>query len=421
MQYKVLVIEDSKIDQLIFKRVVKEKKLPYDYTIASSVSEAKQILAQQKFDIILTDHQLGDGTGLEILSLKINAPVIMITGGGNEEIAIQALQLGAYNYLLKDTEQNHLKILPLTIENTLQRWKAEVTSALLSEAMIKIRESVYIINCEDDQIIFVNQAFTETYGYQIEEIIGQTSKLLWAESPCNAIEKNLPCTTGILQERGEYNHKRKDKTEFPVSLSCSQVETNGKTVQVFVTHEITSRKQAEREIQQLNKQLQERSQLLETANQELEKEIKLRKQTEETLKSTLSLQQAILASAGYAIISYTLDGEIITFNKAAENLLGYSAEEVIGQNALTLFHDPQEVSTYITESSKNLEIKSEILGELFCHQLRINHPIKREWTYLRPNQTKVPVLLSVSALRDLQENIIGCLIIASDISKSNYP
>ena len=93
----------------------------------------------------------------------------------------------------------------------------------------------------------------------------------------------------------------------------------------------------------------------------------------------------------------------------------------MGQNCITLFHDPQEISTYITELSKKLEIKSQTLGELFCHQLRINQPIKREWTYLRKNQTKVPVLLSVNALRDLQENIIGCLIIASDISKSNYP
>ena len=246
--YKILLIEDSKIDQLIFKRLVKEENLPYDYTIASSVREAKQILSQQEFDIILTDHQLPDGTGLEILNLKINIPIIMITGGGSENIAIQALQLGAYNYLIKDPEQNHLKILPYTVENSLQRKKAEIRAALLSEALINIRESVYIINPQDDKIIFVNHAFTETYGYQSDEIIGQPSKQLWAEIPSNKHQKSPQCSIGLSKETSQYNHKRKDQTEFTVSLSCSQVEINGKALQVFVTHEIKTGQQPEIEI-----------------------------------------------------------------------------------------------------------------------------------------------------------------------------
>lgn len=409
MPYKILLIEDSKIDQLIFKRLVKEQKLSYDYSIASSVTEAKQILSQQKFDLILTDHQLGDGTGFEILSLKINTPVIMLSGGSNEEIALQALQLGAYNYLIKNCEQNYLKILPLTVENTLQRWKAEVTSALLSEALIKIKESVYIINSEDDKIIFVNPAFSKTYGYQSDEIIGQTSKQLWPEFPGNDIQKILPCSTGLLQERGEYKQKRKDQTLFPVYLSCSELEANGQKVQVFVTSEITSAKPTESEIEELNKQLEE-------VNKKLEEEINIRKQTQENLQSTLSLQQAILDNPDYAIISYSPTGKIMAFNKGAENLLGYTAEEVISQKYINLLHDSQEIETYMTEISEKLEIKIQNLGELFSHQISINQPIKRQWTYINKNKIKIPVCLSLSPWRDQQANIIGFLTIAISIS-----
>lgn len=409
MQYKILLIEDSKIDQLIFKRLVKEQKLPYDYSIASSVSEAKQILSQQKFDLILTDHQLGDGTGFDILNLKINTPVIMLSGGSNEEIALQALQLGAYNYLIKNCEQNYLKILPLTVENTVQRWKAEGTSALLLAALTKIKESVYIINSEDDKIIFVNPAFTEIYGYQSEEIIGQPSKQLWPEFTSNDIQKTLRCTTGLLQERGEYNQKRKNQTQFRVYLSCSEVEANGQKFHIFVTSEIRSPKQTESPIEELNKQLQE-------VNQKLQKEINIRQQTQENLQSTLSLQQAILDNPHYAIISYCPTGKIMTFNKGAENLLGYSADEVISQKYINLFHDPQEIEAYITEMSKKLGTKFNNISELFCYQISINCNIKRQWNYINKNQIKVPVFLSLSPWRDQQANIIGFLTIAISVN-----
>jgi PleD family two-component response regulator len=58
---RVLLVEDDKVDQLAFKRLVKTKNLPYDYTIAGSVAEAKKILEANRFDLIITDYYLGDG------------------------------------------------------------------------------------------------------------------------------------------------------------------------------------------------------------------------------------------------------------------------------------------------------------------------------------------------------------------------
>lgn len=53
---KILLIEDSKIDQMAFKRLVKQETLPYDYTIASSVAEAKEVLSSQNFEIVIIDN-----------------------------------------------------------------------------------------------------------------------------------------------------------------------------------------------------------------------------------------------------------------------------------------------------------------------------------------------------------------------------
>ena len=122
---KILLIEDDKIDQEAFRRMVKNNGLLYDYTIAGSVSEAKNILGTERFDVVIADYMLGDGTAFDILDSVENTPIIFITGAGDEEIAVKAWKAGAKDYLVKDCERNYLKVLPIRIENTVRHQKSE--------------------------------------------------------------------------------------------------------------------------------------------------------------------------------------------------------------------------------------------------------------------------------------------------------
>ena len=130
-KYKILLIEDDQLDQMAFKRFVDNNAIPYDCTISGSVSEAKRVLGTDQFDIIITDHSLGDGTALEVLDLAGNTPVIVVTGAGNEETAIKAWKAGAYDYLVKDVSQNYLKAIPLTVENAVRHNMMEKKLQLL--------------------------------------------------------------------------------------------------------------------------------------------------------------------------------------------------------------------------------------------------------------------------------------------------
>lgn len=125
IRYKILLVEDDKLDQRIFRRLVQEENLPYDYTIAVSVSEGRQILAAEKFDIVITDYFLGDGTAFDILDFLGGAPIIFVTSAGDQEIAVKAMKAGAYDYLVKDPERNHLKLLPGIVENAIKHKEAE--------------------------------------------------------------------------------------------------------------------------------------------------------------------------------------------------------------------------------------------------------------------------------------------------------
>ena len=86
-QYKILLIEDNELDQKAFERFVIDDNIPYEYSIADSVSEASQILNSNQFDAVISDHSIGDGTVFDILKIINNTPTIVVTGAGDEETA----------------------------------------------------------------------------------------------------------------------------------------------------------------------------------------------------------------------------------------------------------------------------------------------------------------------------------------------
>ena len=122
-RYKILLIEDDKLNQMTFMRMVEDNELSYDCTAAESVSGARNILGSERFDVVIADYLLGDVTAFDILDSVENTPLIFITGAGDEEIAVKAWKTGADDYLIKDGEHNYLKVLPIRIENVVRHQK----------------------------------------------------------------------------------------------------------------------------------------------------------------------------------------------------------------------------------------------------------------------------------------------------------
>jgi len=262
-RYKILFIEDNELDRMAFGRFVKDNAVPYDCMIAESVSQAQRILASEQFDVIISDHSLGDGTALDILDLAKNVPVVVITGSGDEETAVKVWKTGAYDYLIKDLDQNYLKAIPITVENAIKHQIVEKKLQLLSGAIMSTDDSVYITDMLD-KIIFVNKAFCETYGYSEQEIIGKSSNILWIGKHQGQNTRSVfqTRTVGSTWEVGFY-HKRKDDSVFPVSLSRSAIkDSNGDEIAIVgIARDISQRILAEDEIRTINTKLKKRNQL----------------------------------------------------------------------------------------------------------------------------------------------------------------
>ncbi len=100
----ILVVEDNKADHLQLNALTKEIG-NIELIHAATQSEAFDLLQEKSIDMILLDYMLPDGTGLEFMELlkqrQLEIPVVIITGGGNEVLASQSIQAGAYDYLPK--------------------------------------------------------------------------------------------------------------------------------------------------------------------------------------------------------------------------------------------------------------------------------------------------------------------------------
>ncbi|MEI7728441.1 MAG: PAS domain S-box protein [Verrucomicrobiota bacterium] len=141
-----------------------------------------------------------------------------------------------------------------------------------------------------------------------------------------------------------------------------------------------------------------------------------RQEAEESLRETNTLQRAILEGANYAIISTSPDGIIQLFNPAAQRMLGYTAAEMIGRQTPVAFHDADEVGARANELTAELGREVKPGFETFVAKAERGEPDEREWTYIRKDGSRFPVLLSVTALFDERGRITGHLGVAFDLT-----
>ncbi|HYW79282.1 MAG TPA: histidine kinase dimerization/phospho-acceptor domain-containing protein, partial [Thermoguttaceae bacterium] len=268
---RILLIDDDRVDRMAVVRHIKKHDLPYDLRQADSLAGAEQCLADSVFDIVLVDYRLGDGTGLELLGELDDTPAVLLTGEGNEEVAVQAIRQGAYDYLIKDTDHKYLTLLPSTIESVLARKRGE---RAVRESEIKYRtifegadDAIFI--GDEERFVDCNAAATRTFGCTREQLLGQT--------PARFSPKNQPDHSSSEQmsrekirralagepQKFEWIHMRYDGTPFEAEVFLTRLELSGKTYLQSTVRDITARKQAERE-------LKEYAAALESANQSLE-------------------------------------------------------------------------------------------------------------------------------------------------------
>lgn len=137
------------------------------------------------------------------------------------------------------------------------------------------------------------------------------------------------------------------------------------------------------------------------------------------LAEAYRLQESIISTTELSIISTTPEGLITSFNKAAEKLTGYTAEEMIGKTSPIVLHDKLELIHRAEALGSEMGVTIEPNFDVFTAKVKAKNVADRhEWTYIRKDGTRFPVLLSITALWDDNQQLIGYAGIATDITES---
>ena len=239
-------------------------------------------------------------------------------------------------------------------------------------------EAVLVIDAASREILDANPFIVGWLGYPLEELIGKKLDEIQEQQPTGVAAAD---PRGNREEKIFARFRKKDGTLVDVETSEAALIYQDNIRRLLFVRDITERRKAEN-----------------------------------ALRDISILQQAILDSANYTIVSTTPEGIITTFNAAAERWLGYSAAELVGRQTPAILHDLEEVKARAAELSQELGMPVAPGFEVFVAQARLGGPDEREWTYIRKDGSRFPVLLSVNALRHEDGSITGFLGIGSDIT-----
>ncbi|UTH72602.1 PAS domain S-box protein [Chromobacterium sp. IIBBL 290-4] len=284
-------------------------------------------------------------------------------------------------------------------------------------ANLRQAELAAIVDCANDAIIGTrpdgvisswNPGASSIFGYAPLEAIGQSLPLLLAEA------ESIRHLQGLLTQVGRNGERlnqtaiflNRDGAPIDVAITLAPIiqRQDGAIIGIAATvRDITEQKNADKRIRELNASLEQQ----------------VAHRTEQ-IRMYSALQNAILDNAGYAIIATDMHGTITLFNPAAERMLGYRKEEMIGQKNLSALHCNVELANRAQAFSEQLGEKVYAGFDAIACKSRLDLPNEHQWTYVRKDGSHVPVLLTVSRLEDDSSHASGYLGIASDITDREH-
>lgn len=258
----VFLIEDDEIDRMAFERFVKKGNLPYNYIFAASVAEVSHMVRTHPFDVAVVDYNLTDGTGMDVLEMiGSTAPVIFVTGQGDQKLAVEAMKAGIFDYLIKDHDRGYLDLLPVTIDNAISRRRTEQHIRKMEREVEKLlwvvskTDNSMAIASTDGLVEWVNEGFERLTGFAAADVIGTHADQLYANgksglNPESIRYKELMSTKkSVTYEAKNY---RKDGSWIWVYTTLTPIiDDHDQIVNIVaIDSDITYRKEAELQLLQ---------------------------------------------------------------------------------------------------------------------------------------------------------------------------
>lgn len=249
--YQILLLEDDKNQAQMISEFL---QLAGSYYVdrADSLQEFWKLLKKNEYDVLLLDYKLPDGTGLDALidlpDHGYNIPVIMITGQGDERVAAQSIQRGAFDYVVKGSD--YLLTLPSKIEKTFSNHQMQLSiqrsmQHIRYQALLlnNVREAVVVWDLEN-HITYWNPAAQSLFGWSPQERLGHLVDECYLSIFIPKVD--LPFDEETHKFEVERKCQTKDGREIWVSSRLATLRDDSSEVNIIgyidVVRDITERK-----------------------------------------------------------------------------------------------------------------------------------------------------------------------------------
>ncbi|MBS4099585.1 MAG: PAS domain S-box protein [Sulfuricella sp.] len=271
----VLLVEDNPADARLVRELLGELGAAIRLLEAGSLAAAMTRLAESNVDLVLLDLSLPDGFGLgsltRMLAVAPTLPVVVLTGLKDDELASEAIHLGAQDYLVKGEIGGYR--LAQVIRSALERKKNERELRQLKNQYLSIltsvNEGVCVIGAAG-QVTFANPAACTLLGFELDNLLGQffhervhNHKSDQSPYPIEECPYYQTLRDGIPCHQQEDTFWRADGSAVPVEVNSSAILEDGKiTGTVIAFRDISVRLHSEQVLMSAQAKLLEREYFL---------------------------------------------------------------------------------------------------------------------------------------------------------------
>ncbi len=263
---RALIIEDQEDDAFLLKREL-ERIYELYWRRVDSPQALRAALQEETWQIVLADYSMPQFNGIEALKLirehDPHLPFIFVSGTMGEEIAVNAIKIGAQDYIVKGQWRRLLPAVERELREAQQRRqlqrldaKRRAIEARFQMVLSTAADAIILVDSRQHILAF-NRGAERTFGYRAEEVLGQPVECLiprrLRRDHHHHVEEfaaDLHETRTMSQHRLAYGLHR-DGHEFPIETTLSKLVIDGELTFTVILRDVTDRKRSEDDLRLL--------------------------------------------------------------------------------------------------------------------------------------------------------------------------
>ena len=380
---RILLVEDNADHRELMCRALTKYDRTWQVVGVTSGEEAlRHLTGGETYNLVLLDYRLPERDGLEVLEeirrSEAPLPVVVVTGRGDEQVAVAAMRGGAYDYVVKG--EDYLQRLPVVAQRAMEAHQLAVDRKRAEEALLESEERyrrlvetapevIYNLSAEDGTITLLNPAFEKITGWSRAEWLGKPfMSLVHPDDVTLAMETFQHVSRGeatplyglrILSKSGEYLIG--EFTSYP------NIEKGKVTGEFGIARDITERKRVE-----------------------------------EALRRSEARYKELWERAPVAYHVLDPDGKIAKVNQTEASMLGYQVHEMVGKSIFDFI---------LPEQRKEAQKK-------FRQKIRgLSVPKAEDRIYLKKDGSQIYVVVDDVLERDAHGKVTGIRSTMTDITE----